>query len=313
MSQTISQLLVCCALCAGVGCQTIPQQQRLPVLSADQAPRLSLRMVSASSTHVVSLSDRGSQVDFSDERPDTERRYYPGLSQPRHWQDAISMLPMEAFDPGLEEQIRAGISERCRRELPAMQIQLTSFQFAFDQREETRGVFLAEGANWQAEREQAERERDQQGEEAREDEDEQQEWRRGLDQEKSGNDDDKSWKGLAGDLAGKLLGFVLFNAGKALLIETPRSLWRAGEEELRTTAADQQTPESITREKKSGLNCQIEAVMTRLGNGRPEQVLITVHRHVLRNHDVPLPAQIAQVVEESIDEFCDRVVTTPDE
>ncbi len=313
MSQTISQLLVCCALYAGLGCQTLPEKQLLPVLSTDKAPRLTLRMVAGSSSRVVSHSDRGSQVAFSDERPDTERRYYPGLSQPRHWPDAISMLPMEAFDPGLEEQIQAGISERCRRESPAIQIQLTSFQFAFDQREETRGVFLADSANWQVERERADRERDQHGEEAREDEDEQKEFWRELDRETGRHRDDTSWKGLAGELAGEFLGFVLVAAGKVLLIETPRALWHAGEEELRTTAAEQQTPESITRDKKSGLNCQIEAVMTRQGSGRPQQVLITVCRHVPRIHDVPLQAQIAQLVEESIDEFCERVVMAPDE
>jgi len=66
--------------------------------------------------------------------------------------------------------------------------------------------------------------------------------------------------------------------------------------ELRTTAANQQTPESITREKKPGLNCRIEAVMTRMENRRPQPVLITFCRHVPRNHDVRLPAQIAQLV-----------------
>jgi hypothetical protein len=98
----------------------------------------------------VSLSDRRSPVDVSDERPSSERQYYPGLSHAHHWQDAISMLPMEAFDPGIEEQIRAGVLERRFHESPAIQITLTSFQFALDERDETRGVFLADVANFEA-------------------------------------------------------------------------------------------------------------------------------------------------------------------
>gem|GEM_PF-1878329 len=316
MSLTISPLLVCCALAAAAGCQTLPQKQLLPVLSTDKAPQIPLRMVSASSNHVVSLSDRLWHIDFSDERPDSERRYYPGLSHPLHWQDAISMLPMEAFDPGIEEQIRVGISERGVQESSSIRITLTSFQFTLDEREETRGVFLAAVANSLLDQERKDRERAEREEKADQRDKEQEEQWKKLNDGKSLNSDStppSSLKQLPGELFGELFGFMIFTSAKVWLIDTPVSHWHARKEKLQSTPAKQQTPESITREKRSGLNCQIEATITRTGNERHTSESITVIRHMPRNDDMPLQAQIADVVEESIDEFCDRVAMMPEE
>jgi hypothetical protein len=229
----------------------------------------------------VSLSDRLSPVEFTDERPSSERQYYPGLSQPHHWQDAISMLPMEAFDPGVEEQTRAGITERSLRKLPQIQITLTSFQFVLDERDETRGIFLANVAHFQAKQEKKDRERDERQDEP-----------------------PTSLEELPGEL--------LVAGGKALLIDAPVLHWRARELELQSTPAKQQTPALITEEKKCGLNCQIKAVITYPGNESRQPGHITVIRHIPRVQDLPLQAQIATLVEESIDEFCERVLTTTD-
>lgn len=221
------------------------------------------------------------------------------------------MLPLEAFTPGIEEQIQAGLSARCPGELAAIQIQLKSFQFALDEREETRGVFLAHGANRQAERDHTNRRRDQRAEKNQKDDDERQKLVKSLHNKGQRNNEDPSdehtsWSEFVGEAIGQALFYVVGTTAKVLLIEAPRSHWDAREARRQTTPAAQQTPELITREKQSGLNCRIEALITCSGNAPQQPLLITVCRNVPRNRDVVLQVQIAQLVEDSIDEFCDR-------
>lgn len=132
-----SRMMLIVAFAASVsGCATWKIRQKLPVLPPTEAPLIVMNNVSTSRIMPVSSTAALPEVEVLDHRPGPERYYYPGSLEPRRWLDGMSMVPMEAFDPAIDEQIRAHcLASVTRNDLSAVSIQLTSFQVVFDQRQ----------------------------------------------------------------------------------------------------------------------------------------------------------------------------------
>lgn len=70
------------------------------------------------------------------------------------------MIPMEAFDPLIEDQIRSRcIDDFVETDIASVSIELTSFQFVFDQRLKLKGESAEYIENWLAQKENEDEER----------------------------------------------------------------------------------------------------------------------------------------------------------
>ena len=219
-------LTISFAGCCGVmliGCRSAGIPPAVAALPPTSAPEISLRL--ASSSKVV-----GFAVTIDDQRPDFERQYYPGTCEPRRWRDAMSFVPMESFVPSIEEQLRHRVAAAVKSISPGTDratMTLTSFQFAFDQREDIQGEYQAKYVNWADDKEREDDER-----QARRDERTDRRLRDRLDRDES---------------LGSSVGGELFMAAfTSLFIDLPRSLARKYESQKRTAAEAQTLPTEIT-------------------------------------------------------------------
>lgn len=142
------------------GCATWKDRQKLPVLPPTEAPLIVMNAVSTSRVIPVSSSGPLPQVEVLDHRPRPERYYYPGSLEPRRWPDGMSMVPMEAFDPTIEDQIRCHcLACVSRSDLAAVSIEVTSFQVVFDQRQKLKEESAEYRRDWIGRKEQEHEER----------------------------------------------------------------------------------------------------------------------------------------------------------
>ena len=274
----------CCVIML-MGCRSVGTPPAVVGLPATSAPEIPLRL--ASSSRVV-----GCDITFDDQRPDYERRYYPGTCEPRRWHDAMSFVPMESFVPSIEAQLRQRVAaavESIASETDHATITLTSFQFAFDQREDIQGEYQAKYVNWADAKEREDDER-QAGRDARTD-------RRLRDR----MDRDES--------LGSSVGGELFMAAfTSLFIDMPRSHSRKQEAQKRTAAEAQTLPTEITDGKQTGLNCQIHATVIFAGSkGAEVERTIRIHRHAPLAADGSLTDQTAAFFEAALEEFSSSI------
>lgn len=136
----------CCfgviAVLLASGCRLARQPEPLAWRPADQAPVIPLQLVS---------HDRQQDlpVTIEDARPAQERLYYPGSTVRHHWRDAVTMLPMEAFQPGIDEQLKSRIMVRAPVSILQVTVRIDSFQFIFDERQDAKGVFEGAREQWE--------------------------------------------------------------------------------------------------------------------------------------------------------------------
>ncbi len=142
------------------GCAGWSQRQKLLVLPPTEAPRIVMNEVSPSRVIPVGSLSAEPRIEIVDNRPGPEQFYYPGSLHPRRWQDGMSMIPMEAFDPLIEDQIRSRcIDDFVETDIASVSIELTSFQFVFDQRLKLKGESAEYIENWLAQKENEDEER----------------------------------------------------------------------------------------------------------------------------------------------------------
>ena len=267
-------LTLCLAIVACTGCQSAKALRPVPVLAATQAPTMPLRLAS------YSHGKRDSAIRFSDLRPDYERHYYPGTTEPQRWKDAVSMVPQEAFDPPLTEQIRDRLESRGsvrNGNVRDVQIELTSFQFVFDRRDDVQGEFDAKFNNWKTGV-------------ARTDEE----------TEAASSEDDEGTESIGAEL----LGFAF----RSVFIHLPRSIRRSKRVRREFTVPEQSTPTGITLGKQAGLNCQLNAVVTLTDHqGESTRKVIEVLRHSPFTDEDSIQDQAAIIVESAVDDFCQQV------
>ncbi len=282
------------------GCQSRPSLRKLPILAPATAPIMPLQRVFLASHTSTSL-----RVEFEDQRPGPERYYYPGLSEPHHWRDAVSMVPMEAFDPAIEDFIRGRFDSGGvvpQRDIQEIRIQLTSFQVVYDQRKDTEGVFLARHSNWQAGKDREDIERQERDDQRRAEAEE--ERRKKRDDAIRYGDGNSYSESLSGSLLAPVVGAI----AQGLFIELPRWAMRREKTYILTEPTEQQTPTFITDGKVEGLNFQISATITTLdSDGRKSRFPVEVVQHRSVDGGKLLQPQVTQLVEESMKEFCDRI------
>ncbi len=274
----------CCVIML-MGCRSVGTPPAVVGLPATSAPEIPLRL--ASSSRVV-----GCDITFDDQRPDYERRYYPGTCEPRRWHDAMSFVPMESFVPSIEDQLRQRVAaavESIASETDHATITLTSFQFAFDQREDIQGEYQAKYVNWADAKEREDDER-----QARRDAQADERWDDFLNSDES-----------PGSVVG---GEILMASFTSLFIDLPRSLARKQETQKRTAAESQTLPTEITDGKQTGLNCQIHATVIFAGSmGAEVERTIRIHRHAPLAADGSLTDQAAAFIEAALEEFSSSI------
>ncbi len=306
MSQVMrSQMMLIVAFAASVsGCATWKDRQKLPVLPPTEAPLIVMNAVSTSRVIPVSSAGPLPQVEVLDHRPGPERYYYPGSLEPRRWPDGMSMVPMEAFDPTIEDQIRAHcLASLTRSDLSAVSIEVTSFQLVFDQRQLLKEESEFYRRSWLARKEKENEERDEQTRQSDEQREQREKEMRDLERSLGKDVDEPSFLDeLASDTATGLFRYIVFDMhrqiGESLQARNLRK------------PLPSETPHFIANGKQEGLNCQITAdVHLTLSSGEEQTrpVSIVVHQPVEDESD--LPSQIANVVDSAIRRFCESATT----
>jgi hypothetical protein len=166
---------------------------------------------------------------------------------------------------------------------------LTSFQFAFDQREDIQGEYQAKYVNWAA---------------VKEREDDERQARRDAKADERWNDLVESDESPGPSVAGEV-----FMASLTLLfIDLPRDLARKQATQKRTRAEAQTLPTEITDGKQTGLNCQIHAtVIFADRQGAEVERTIRIHRHAPLAADGSLKDQTAVFIEAALEEFSSSI------
>ncbi len=279
-------LSIVAACLTTTGCRSVVSSSTLAAQPAASAPSIPLNLVSSS--RVLSI-----KVDFDDQRPQFERHYYPGTCEPTRWHDAVSMVPMEAFEPNIEPQlcecVAAAVEEVCPDAQRAT-LTLTSFQFAFDQRENVQGEYMAKYVNWSAGKEREADERD-------------------VRREKC--DDDRTQQQLRnGDSFGSMIfSDIIMATLTATFVDLPRALLLKHDAKKRTEPKSQTLPTEITDGKQKGLNCQIHGViMTMDRYGEEHQWTVEVDQHAAVSADGSLGEQTARFMEAALVEFSTSAV-----
>lgn len=284
MHWSLRILTIGCSIFLMLGCRTVSTPPAIVALPAESAPEIPL--------HFASSSRRvGIDVQFDDQRPDYERRYYPGTCEPRRWHDAMSVVPLESFVPGIQGQLCRQVAETIEAkssDIKHVTIALTSFQFAFDQREDIEGEYRAMYANWSADNDKKDVEL-----EAHRAENKAKRWES---QERENNEDASFGSYVAGEMM--MFGFT------TLFIDLPRSMVRNRVASRKAVAEPQMLPAEITEGKHSGLNCQIHAVLTLTDRfGIEEQREVHINRHAPVTAHGSLKDQAAAFIETALEEF----------
>lgn len=199
---------------------------------------------------------------------------------------------MESFVPSIEEQLRlrvAGAVESTSPDADHATVTLTSFQFAFDQREDILGEYQANYANWAAVKDREDEER-----EARRDV-------KGDEQRKKQLESDESMESM-------IFGEILTDSFTMLFIDYPRSLVRKYATNKRTFAEAQTLPPEITDGKQAGLNCQIHATVIFAGRqGAEVKRTVRINRHAPLTDDGSIKDQTAALIEAALEEFSSSI------
>lgn len=268
-----------------MGCRSVGIPPAVVALPAASAPEIPLRLASAST--IV-----GCAIMFDDQRPDYERRYYPGTCEPRRWHDAMTFVPMESFTPSIEEQLRLRVASAVASTSPDADraiVTLKSFQFAFDQREDILGEYQAQYVNWAA---------------VKEREDDERQARRDAEADERLNTPCAKDESLGDYVFGRFIGEMIVASFTSLFSDLPRSLARKPATRKLTLAEAQTLPTEITDGKQAGLNCQIHATVNFAGRqGAEVKRTILINRHAPLTADGSIKHQTAALIEAALKEF----------
>jgi hypothetical protein len=280
------------------GCAMWSKRQELPVLPPTEAPVIIMNAISSSKVISVSSSSPSPTIEILDHRPDQERHYYPGSLQPRRWQDGMSMVPMEAFDPAISEQIES----HCLRTLDgkdvtAVSIEITSFQFVFDQRLKLKDESSDYARNWLDRKDEEEEEREERrrisDEQSRQRKREQRDLKRNLGMEV----EDPS-------IASDLFSSAATGAFRWMILDAPRRSAESAHFRNLQKPLPAETPAFISRGKQEGLNCQLNAVVTVTHTGgQTQQLHPELTLHAPHDESLDLQTQIGDLVTRTLSDF----------
>lgn len=267
------------------GCHLFSSKPALQVLPASQAPYFGLDPLPK--IRGVSFQ-KSASVEVLDSRPSEEKAYYPGLNEPRHWRDAVTMLPIEAFDPSVADHLAAKMQAVLPPEI-FVRIEITSFHVVFDERQlqfgdqEMRRDALENERYEEDERREREKER-----------------REALEAERAmfeNEDEDTSFAD------------VLFSGMLEALAIAGREVGRSAQNLVSYSDLPQQTPAFVTEECREGLNCHIDLLVTVSGpSSQVQEFSVAVRQHRSRDLNMSLQPQVALLVDTTLQEVREKIV-----
>ncbi len=257
--------------------------------SADEAPKVDLVVEGAPIISTVS-NRLEPTVIFSDDRPPLEKQFYPGETNPNRWRDAVTILPLESFQPGFEKTARKAILDSLQDALryETVSIHIQSFHVALDERDRGEEELLYDYKNWDDDRQEKERldaERKAQIERSeREIKRTQRELGLPTSAHNQGNDDSFGDKVIKG----------IWNA----TVVTPiKKRNQKIERDRQLAVAPQTLPTELTDNKRSGWNCQLQLEVSLKPKDKPARtVSMTATSYAKKTDSTSVESQMQQVV-----------------
>lgn len=258
--------------------------------SAENAPKIELPLRRESKISTVSNPSVG-KVSFVDARPEIEKLYYPGQEDPHHWRDAMTVLPMESFQPDLNHLLTECLTSNIivSDKSTAIVCEVTSFQVALDERERGEEDLLYEYKLWdddRIEREEKKREQERQEEELR------------RQRVRSGQEDEKK------SMADVVAGFIF----KAAVVAPIKSKLTHDAKKAQLVAHPQTLPTTLTDGKQSGWNCQIAVqIKTKSSSSPPADTRVQVNVHRRKDDSQSVKSQLQQLIAEAVAELGKKI------
>lgn len=248
----LSGLLI---LLLSTGCQHLrPQSQTYSTssLPASDAPAFGLAVEDKPVISTVSHRLEP-DIEIVDSRDHVEKSYYPGESSPERYRDAVSVLPMESFNPGFDRHLRRSVVRAMSDPLlySDVQLEIKSFFVTLDAREQTHEKLLYAFKQWNDTADKRDQQREEQKRLNEMAEEEAIDFRRSLGMPDTQNQDDN---GL-----GAKIGRLLFDRG---VVAPIRKSLRNREARNRLKAAPQTIPVLFTENRSDGWNCHIDLEVT---------------------------------------------------
>ena len=205
-------------------------------------------------------------IEIVDSRDEAQKWYYPGESAPQRYRDAVSVLPMESFQPGFDRQLRRSVVAAMTDPLryAEVEIKLKSFFVTLDTREQSHEKLLYEYRQWDDDMDEREQRREEQRRLNELAEDEAAAFRQSLNLPERDNEQ--------GHGLGAKVGRFVWDQG---VVAPIRKSLRRREQRKRLEATPQTIPEMFTLNRTEGWNCHIEVDVTLVAaDGTPQTVTL---------------------------------------
>lgn len=255
--------------------------------SADEAPKVDL--VPEDAPIISTVSNRLEPgVSFLDNRSDIEKQFYPGETDPHRWRDAVTILPLESFQPGFEKILRRAILKNLQDALDYDSVTITvqSFHVALDERVRGEEELLYDFKNWDDDCE--EKERLEQERKARVEASDRQSRniQRQLGLSNFGNENDERF---SSQVINGLINVTIVQPMKKRNAKIRKA------EQL--SVAPQTLPTALTNDKTSGWNCHIKIEVGLNNNdGAVKTIPIMAKSHVEKEDVTSVESQMQNVV-----------------
>ena len=268
MKRKRTALGLCLLLSAGCSWPgTAVRQNVVTALPPDAAPQFQLcENLPAISTVSHQLEPR---VELVDQRSDEEKRYYPGETQSARSADAVTILPMESFQPHLNKMLSTATIRALEDalEYESIRIHVTSLHAALDERQRAEQDHLIAAGRLDEEA-------------ARELEESEEFWTQDGD--------------------GQLARFMFWHG----VVQPLRNRVTRNKRKTKLRTAAQTIPESLTEGKKSGWNgCLTARVSLRSTSGESREIPVSVHVTAKRTDHEKVDQQVRSLLEAMVAEF----------
>ena len=261
-------------------------------ISAEDATKVD--MPSSNAPIISTVSNRlEPSVTFVDERSATEKQFYPGETDPHRCRDAVTILPLESFQPDFEKTVRRAILDNLHDALQydSITIRIKSFHVALDERERGEEELLYDFKQWDDEREEQEQLDAERKARLEQSERELKATQKSLGLANPSNDHDESF--------GSKVVKGVFDA----TIVQPIKKRKAKRDRLaQLQVFPQSLPHSLTDDKKSGWNChaRIEVSFSK-GEADVKTVPITATCHATKDDASPVESQMQSIVMQTVE------------
>lgn len=249
-------------------------------LPAEDAPQFELAI--EGNPVISTVSHRiEPNIQIVDVRGAIEKQYYPGESDPHRWRDAITVLPMEAFQPGFDQQLRRTVIDGLQDPLKyaSIQIRVHSFFTTLDKRNESEERLLYSFRQWDDEQDEQELRRHEQELKNEAAEQEARRMRRSMGIPPVNGDDDPNF--------GSQVSRFLF---KSAVVKPLRDRSRRKERTEQLKAMPQTLPSEFSSVSRSGWNCVMQLELQFIGeDNKAKTVTLKASQHV--DHDQATSAE----------------------